>query len=158
MVTPSDSGVALPTVSASTTPPPVDPAIAALIADIKPSVELIQAFVAAIKTKGVAGGIETAVNAVPLVTKEIGDVKAAIPAFKKGFQTSEGQLALGYAVVSEGIAFFAPHLPDWALPLNSVIVGLVITAYGYFRTRTKVAHVTAVATVATAQPATAAKP
>jgi hypothetical protein len=130
--------------SASTTPP-TSPEIAALINDLKSDIDLVKAAVAGYRTGGTSGLIAAAAPAVSLVLAQIKDVQAALPVLKSGITTSEGQLTIAYSVVSTALAAFIPHLPDWALPLNSVVVGIVITLYGHFRSRTKSAAATAAA-------------
>jgi len=141
-----DSANSLPTTQA----PTIDPAIAALIADLKTDVGLVKAAFAGYKAGGTAGAIEAAAPAIAIVPGQFADVTKALPALKSGFTTSEGILTTGIAVVSAAVMAFEPNLPAWVVAVLGSASTIGVAVYTVVRGLSKNAHVAAVASVASA--------
>ncbi len=161
MVTPSDSPVASAP-SAIPVPSQVDPKITQFINDLDADAELAKEVYDAYKAGGAGKAIATATPLITTIGTQIADARAAIPALKDGFKTTEGIVSIAVAVVLPLLAHFTPNISPSTAATIDIVSGVVGAVYAVSRAFLKVAHVNAasaaVAAVAASAVATTAKP
>ena len=107
-----------------TTPTPsLDPKVLAVAQDALHGVNLGKQTVAAVKQSGMAGLAQQAPALIAELAKDFDDVKAALPAIKDGFKTSEFWLALG-VILGNGV-YLAVTGKEVPFDLNIVATALV---------------------------------
>lgn len=130
-----------PIVSAPPTPAETQVAFAPLWKDAAAGVPLVKQVVADIK----AGGLASALKDLPAVTAEAealyADVKAALPAIKAGYKTTEFWLVVAFAGTIAGFAAAGRPMPVDV----DAILGAVIAVYTVVRALIKKAPPTTTA-------------
>lgn len=122
-----------------------DPTLTPLAADVTTDLQLGAQAVALLKAKDYAGLVKLGEANISTVTQEIADVKAALPAIKTGYKTTEFWATMGVPLVN-GIALIVTKKP-LPVDLNVVMAGLV-AVYTVVRGFTKSTVAPTVTTVA----------
>ena len=153
MVTASDS----PVVSAAAS---VDPKITQFINDLDADAELAEEVYDAYKAGGAGKAIAAAAPLITTIGTQIADARAAIPALKDGFKTTEGIVSIAVAVVLPLLAHFTPNISPSTAATIDIVSGVVGAVYAVSRAFLKVAHVNAAsaAVAAVASSGVALKP
>jgi hypothetical protein len=140
------------------TAPATDPKIVKFINDLDADRQLAEKVYAAYKAKGAGEAIATAAPIIATLGEQIADAKAAIPALKDGFKTTEGIVSIAVAVGLPILAHFSPEISQGTATTIDVVSGVVGALYVVSRSFLKQAHIKAtaqtVATVVAKAPAT----
>lgn len=123
----------------------IDPTLTPVAADIATDLQLGAQAVAMLRAKDYAGLIKLGQSNIGVVTQEIAAVKAALPAIKTGYKTTEFWATMGVPIVN-GVALIVTKKP-LPIDLNVVIAG-VVAVYTVVRGFTKSTSAPAVTTVA----------
>ncbi len=137
-----------PSGSPSTASSDVDPAISKFIADMDADVELAREVLAAYKAGGAGKAIAAASPLIATVGTQIADAKAAIPALKAGFKTTEGIISIAVAVGLPLLAHFTPNISPSTAATIDVASGVVGAVYALSRAFLKATQIKAAASVA----------
>ncbi len=148
----SDSQIASvplsPSGSPSTVSSDVDPAISKFIADLDADVELAREVLAAYKAGGAGKAIAAATPLIGTVGTQIADAKAAIPALKDGFKTTEGITSIAVAVGLPVLAHFTPSISSSTATTIAIVSGVVGAVYTLSRAFLKATQIKAAAEIA----------
>jgi hypothetical protein len=146
---PVDSGASLSSSSSSVplsiSTPAVDPVISKFISDLDADAALAKEVFEAYKAGGAGKAIAAATPLIGSIVSQIADAKAAIPALKSGFKTTEGIASIVVAVGLPILAHFTPSISSGTATAIDIVSGVVAAVYTISRAFLKVAHVNAAA-------------
>jgi hypothetical protein len=115
-------------------PNPVDPSVITAVQDVASDVPLAKQIITDFKTGGPAGAAKDLPQVLAALSSQLADFKAAVPAIKAGYKTTEFWLVL--AVIAGNAGYVA--LTKKTLPIDvNVVLGAVVAIYTAARSLVK---------------------
>ena len=130
--------------------------ISKFISDLDADAALAKEVFEAYKAGGAGKAIAAATPLIGNIGTQIADARAAIPALKNGFKTTEGITSIVVAVGLPLLAHFTPSISPGTATAIDIVSGVVAAVYTISRAFLKVAHVNASSGVAIAAAGAAA--